>query len=344
MSPLSKMGQIMDGIDIWPTKEEIAAYHQDTFTPKESTVTTYGPAATSAYGSYQVCHTGPVKIMQIGNSTIWAGRHRDMDNNPNWSLRVRFRDAMRFSADSAEPVVADEKARAIMPEGLFKFVSPPTMDIDWPDFSTPDLLKTWWEQFVVGLRNLPPDSNVGMYCEGGHGRTGTAMSILAALTEQTDKDPVAWLRKRYCDEAVESWRQIDYIEEMTGAHVASKPAFMTKNHGAATGTTAAAAKNSKAASYVKVVTIQADGSEKIEWVLEDGTVAASGTKGGTIHIHEPLPTQQTSMFNTNAAGDIVSSNGNVDHKALVRAINKRGSKRGGKKWRRQQRNDAATVV
>ena len=57
-----------------------------------------------------------------------------------------------------------------------------------------------------------------MYCFGGHGRTGTVLSVLACLTGIIEEGtcPVAWLRNHYCDRAVESDEQADYIEAMTG--------------------------------------------------------------------------------------------------------------------------------
>ena len=59
------------------------------------------------------------------------------------------------------------------------------------------------------------------YCQGGHGRTGTALAIIGALSNciPPGVDPVAEVRRRYCDLAVESAAQIEYIEAITGREV-----------------------------------------------------------------------------------------------------------------------------
>jgi len=53
-----------------------------------------------------------------------------------------------------------------------------------------------------------------VHCMGGHGRTGTALAILLGLSGAMKKDPVAWLRKHYCEEAVETKKQIEYIQSL----------------------------------------------------------------------------------------------------------------------------------
>jgi protein-tyrosine phosphatase len=54
-------------------------------------------------------------------------------------------------------------------------------------------------------------------CQGGHGRTGTALAILGCLLGVIPEgaDPVVWVREHYCLEAVETSKQISYIEKIT---------------------------------------------------------------------------------------------------------------------------------
>lgn len=188
-----------------------------------------------AYGTsglsqgWEECHIGPVDVMDIGGSVIWAGGWAEMDGDLTWALRLRL--AIRaFSSYSL--VSADAKAKALLPDHpeLFAISYPPTITLDWPDFGTPALGREWWTGLVQAFHDLPPESNIAVYCEGGHGRTGTALAILASLSGQVPDtmDSVGWVRRNYCKEAVESIAQVRYIEEITGETVRSQPTSYLK--------------------------------------------------------------------------------------------------------------------
>jgi len=85
--------------------------------------------------------------------------------------------------------------------------------------------KEWWKSLVNAIKGLSEEGDIGIYCYGGHGRTGTALSILASLSGNVPEkeDAVDWVRRNYCPEAVESWVQIDYIKQVTGKEVVSVP-------------------------------------------------------------------------------------------------------------------------
>lgn len=52
-------------------------------------------------------------------------------------------------------------------------------------------------------------------CIGGHGRTGTVLSALhATLTGRTDS--IKWIRANYCDRAVESSEQVNFLHKYFG--------------------------------------------------------------------------------------------------------------------------------
>jgi hypothetical protein len=52
---------------------------------------------------------------------------------------------------------------------------------------------------------------------GGHGRTGTTLAILAHLSGACGTaDPVQWVRETYCQDAVETRSQIDYLVHEIG--------------------------------------------------------------------------------------------------------------------------------
>lgn len=93
--------------------------------------------------------------------------------------------------------------------------------MEWPDMGTPKVTKAQWEALARTLRRR----KTYVACLGGHGRTGTALAILATLMGAVpkDQDPVAWVRSVYCDKAVETTGQGHYVEAMTGRKVTAAP-------------------------------------------------------------------------------------------------------------------------
>ncbi len=179
---------------------------------------------TTNWSSYSCGHDGPVEVMKIGEATIWAGSWREMDHNFNFDLRIRLNDA--FSLRDADTLFRfDTRANKMLGEDLVTLDYPPTLSIEWSDFGTPPIEQKWWVDLVAKIKTLGP-IHIGIYCMGGHGRTGTALSILAHFSEQDIgkcKDTVDWVRTVYCDEAVESWAQIEYIQDITGEALTSYP-------------------------------------------------------------------------------------------------------------------------
>lgn len=221
---------------------------------------------------YGTCHIGPQKVMRIGQVTIWAGRYKDMNNVP-WDLRFRLNDMARLRV-SENLIRADAEARIMVPDALVNPMHVPTIDVDWGDFDVPELTKDWWALLIKTLQEMPT-LNVAFYCEGGHGRTGTALAILAQLSGNVPEgyDPVDWVRDIYCDEAVESMRQLNYIEDMTGVRTSAWPTISYGN------TTWVSQKTGATHQHINDLDYDANGN---------------------------IITEQTSMFNTNAAGDVVT--------------------------------------
>jgi len=76
--------------------------------------------------------------------------------------------------------------------------------LDWPDFGVPadpGLVLTALSSLIDRART---GERVEVGCIGGHGRTGTALAILAILTGHPAADAVAWVRANYCPKAVET--------------------------------------------------------------------------------------------------------------------------------------------
>ena len=82
----------------------------------------------------------------------------------------------------------------------------------WPDFGLPadvDGLRTSLSDVVERARH---GERVEVGCVGGHGRTGTALACLAVLTGLPAGEAVAWVRRTYCDGAVETEEQRAFVE------------------------------------------------------------------------------------------------------------------------------------
>lgn len=159
-------------------------------------------------------------VMKLGKCLIWAGPANEMDHQPGWLLRIRLTDSL-FMYPPSSAVKSNEAALALLSENVTKYQIPSTIDVLWDDYGTPDVRGDWWHYLVRDLKKL--DGDVAIYCTGGHGRTGTALSIIAGLTFVTKGDPVAWVRKRYCEHCVESFAQINYIQEVLQRNIKSDP-------------------------------------------------------------------------------------------------------------------------
>jgi hypothetical protein len=166
--------------------------------------------------SYAVekCHEGNVLVFTAGNVSVYGGGN-------SRGLKV-WEDS--FMIDMGD--VVDEKyvefAGCYYPE-LFTLK---LIKVACKDYSIPNIGDTFWSRLVNILKNESVDKPIKVVCccLGGHGRTGIALSILAGLFDvvPTDVCPVTWVREHYCKNAVESDKQLNYIEEVTGRKVTAE--------------------------------------------------------------------------------------------------------------------------
>lgn len=57
--------------------------------------------------------------------------------------------------------------------------------------------------------------SISLFCFGGHGRTGYMAALILGVLGY--KDPISFIRKNYCEEAIESEEQIIQIAELLGS-------------------------------------------------------------------------------------------------------------------------------
>ena len=120
---------------------------------------------------------------------------------------VELPDGTRLTAVTFDRV--DPYAREHHPDhGLYLDAtwSPPWPHdhVDWPDFGVPADAGAFAAALERTLRRARAGERIEVGCVGGHGRTGTALACLAVLAGHPPDDAVAWVRRAYCDRAVET--------------------------------------------------------------------------------------------------------------------------------------------
>ena len=90
------------------------------------------------------------------------------------------------------------------------------ISIQWPDGGIPDMAAKDWRALLKLIQEQKKSAgkgelNVLVCCSGGHGRTGTALAVIAALTGTEPDDPVTFVRSQYCLRAVETKAQCGYV-------------------------------------------------------------------------------------------------------------------------------------
>ncbi len=171
------------------------------------------------------CHKGPQFAFELGKARIWGSRAVDLSNLSDWDLMIPLLDLEYDTYMPKNPLRPNQEAIDLFPSHIAKSFVPAILAIDWPDMEVPYLSRDWWVDLVEFLQNF--EGNVVFFCMGGHGRTGTALTIVATLGELIPdvECPLYWLREQYCTEALETYRQFDYVEQITKTQLWTEPSF-----------------------------------------------------------------------------------------------------------------------
>jgi hypothetical protein len=81
----------------------------------------------------------------------------------------------------------------------------------WPDFWLPRSAQEARSLFAQAHRLAINGRRVEVACDGGIGRTGTALACIAQLAGVTAEDATAWVRRHYNPRAVETPWQRRYV-------------------------------------------------------------------------------------------------------------------------------------
>ncbi|MER5207530.1 protein phosphatase [Streptomyces sp. NPDC002825] len=92
----------------------------------------------------------------------------------------------------------------------------PSVWLRWPDFRLPSD-RAEARTVLVDAWRRAPDERLEFACNGGRGRTGTALACLAVLDGVPPAEAVAYVRRHYEAHAVETPWQRRYVRTFTPA-------------------------------------------------------------------------------------------------------------------------------
>ena len=87
----------------------------------------------------------------------------------------------------------------------------PASNVDWEDFGLPRDPEAAAGQIEDAFARAKAGSCVEIGCEGGLGRTGTALACMAVLAGVPADGAVAWVRANYDARAVETDEQREWV-------------------------------------------------------------------------------------------------------------------------------------
>ena len=163
------------------------------------------------------CHTGTKKLGENRWISLYGG-----GTSRGVSVAPPINIVLNLSGQSIIPenvVEFNELAKELFGEPYSIVI--PEIAIDWPDYGIPPLSKDFWNWLIEKLESYYKKiGHVHLLCccVGGHGRTGTALAILGSLLNiiPQDQDPLKFVRNNYCKRAIETEKQTQYIEIITG--------------------------------------------------------------------------------------------------------------------------------
>jgi hypothetical protein len=156
----------------------------------------------------KICHISPKKAFEADGVEYWGSDNKSLDKLPLGTLIVNLTS------------ICDDVLAVTNFPGLEAWLWR-SVQIETTDQKAPPVPKEFWLELVAAVKKNKV-TVVCIHCLGGHGRTGTVLAVLAGLLSKTTGCPVTYIRKIYCEEAVESEAQITYIEELTGLKVKAK--------------------------------------------------------------------------------------------------------------------------
>ena len=88
--------------------------------------------------------------------------------------------------------------------------------LDWPDYGIVNFPIQFWYDLLDAVKEN--GKKLLIFCIGGHGRTGTAFAAIMIAYGHTAAGATKWIRENYCDQAIESKSQEDYLVSLEAQH------------------------------------------------------------------------------------------------------------------------------
>jgi len=187
-------------------KDKLADKGKDFVTSVGYTKDTSTKYNSTGYDWKKSCVHMPKEIISARGWSVWGGKKEDVKH------RLTDFDLVLNLANYG-PV----KQTHVIPIPELKefenFDSFTEVQLDWPDFGTITLPREFWDKLIAYIRTNNQKTLV--FCQGGHGRTGTALACLIVCSMNwTAQDAIDWIRKNYCSSAIETYEQRLYIEKI----------------------------------------------------------------------------------------------------------------------------------
>lgn len=166
-----------------------------------------GYTGTSDWQGYKnICFHRPQHIIAGEGWGVWAGKKDDVrDSLQNYDI------VMNLTYTSVKDVhVIPIPELAKWADYGHKFIE---IQMDWADYGTINLPVQFWRDLVEHIKEKK--LKLLIFCQGGHGRTGTALACLFVVAlGYKPLDAINWVRKNYCHEAIETKGQENYVLSM----------------------------------------------------------------------------------------------------------------------------------
>ena len=168
--------------------------------------------------SYTPCHDGNVFVFEHQGISVYGGGNLK-DSEPNKVDLVLDLDRNVRAVSWEDDLPEDWSCRSRASS------STKVLDLFIKDMHAPEHIDaTFWKLFWSDLRKEAHKNegklSILVMCQGGHGRTGVVLaSLIMASAYNKVGIPenihvVKWLRENYCEKAVESSRQCDYLTRL----------------------------------------------------------------------------------------------------------------------------------
>jgi hypothetical protein len=160
------------------------------------------------YLNLYYCHTGAIKVFTYKNIEFYGGG-LNRDCNPlQFPLTIGLTPSIKYYYN----IESSNIPVKYLPD--FAKLKSFYLFIPWEDYDIPDLTLQDWKDLLTMIENLHKDYNITKVlfcCDGGHGRTGTALAIMAYLCNIEKENPIAFIRQVYCKKAIETAFQEYYV-------------------------------------------------------------------------------------------------------------------------------------